>query len=162
MEILLFGSVIAFYTLVFITLYIILLSERAESSWSIFISIVIFLGIIHFGTSYKLNTIKFDWYLLLYAFYYIVIGILYSLLKTYLTGIELTKKDKEHKKNYTNINHVYSEKDKFNLKDHIYRWILYWWVSLINLVLGKLLYQAYEYLHKKVEKLYTYIWNMSK
>jgi hypothetical protein len=71
------------------------------------------------------------------VFYYIIIGILYSLFKTYLTGIELVKKDEKNKKEYPN-SHFYNEKDKFNLKDHIYRWILYWWVSLINLVLGKI------------------------
>lgn len=162
MGILLFGSEILFIIVFIFFLATFLVLERLENSWGIFISFAIFITGVHFFTNYPIIKLLFVWDTLLYLVYYIIVGILYSLLKTYTVGKQLTK---EHENNILKYPNTYKSSDDpkkhFELKDHVYRWIIWWWVGLINMIIGELPKKIYNYVYKKFERLYLYIWGLS-
>lgn len=162
MGIVLFGSEILFIILAIIVLIISLIFEYYEKSWGIFISLSIFILIMHYMTNYPIIKLIFNLNNFVYLLIYFFIGILYSLLKTYIVGKQLTKEyEKDKLKDPPNRSYNYDPKKSFELKDHVYRWIIWWWVSLINMIIGELPKKIYNYVYKKLEKLYLYIWNLS-
>lgn len=158
MDILLFNSSILTYIVIFAVIIGCILFDLSESSWGIFVTTTLFVVVVHFWSNYniidKITTKDF----LLYCIIYFVIGFIYSVIRTYTTNKELLLKDEKSKKEYPN--YYTSEKDKFNLRDHVYRWIFWWWVSLITWVIGKGIKQLFNIAYKKVEKFYTWVFNL--
>jgi hypothetical protein len=136
----LFGSGIAF-GIMLVSLFIVLISSDINESGALgFIAILIAAGLNYFwGTFPILSIISFR-NLSIYFF----LGFIFSLIRTYFKGKEL--------KNSTN-------KQYFNLKEHVFRWWFLFPFSLINWVFGHLLKDLYNWIYSKTSSIYLSLFN---
>jgi hypothetical protein len=140
MQILLFGSFMWAIIILISTVILLLFFEHYETGWAntIILGVVLFL-------LYKWSNIPLsEIFTLTNCLIYFVIGFLYSLLKTYITGKKLGEYDKKH----------------FKLSEHVFRWWGYWPFSLVNLILGDLLVRVWNFSYKRLENIYVKLFNM--
>lgn len=135
----LFGSGIAFGIMLVVMFIVFIISDIEEAGYSAFIFLLIVLGLNYFWGNFPILEYFSFKYLLMYFF----IGFIFSLIRTYFKGKELT----EYKKEY------------FVLKEHVFRWWLMWPISLINWMFGKLFVDLYNFIYKRVEKFYQMLFN---
>lgn len=136
----LFGSGIAFGVLLVLLLITLIVSDIREEGEIAGTAIVIFLILNYFWGTFpilSLITIK-------NVIAYILIGFLFSIVRTFFKGKELTEDEKKY----------------FKLKDHVFRWWFLFPFSLINWVFGKLIKDFYNLIYDKFEKFYNEIFNI--
>jgi hypothetical protein len=77
------------------------------------------------------------------SFLYVVIGFLFSIVRTYFKGRELTKR----------------EKLDFQLKEHVFRWYFLFPICALNWIFGSLLKQVFDWFYAKIETFYQKLFN---
>ncbi len=138
----LFGSIVWFYIITIIVLIGLFLVENEESGWLGFIISVGYITLDYYtDKNFDLKMI-FSWQNVLI---YLFLGIVFSLIRTYFKGKELTE----------------DEKKRFELKEHVFRWIFMFPISLLNWLVFRVLFKdIFNYLYKKAESTYTKLFNM--
>ncbi len=138
----LFGSIVWFYITTIIVLIGLFLVENEESGWLGFIISVGYITLDYYtDKNFDLKMI-FSWQNVLI---YLFLGIVFSLIRTYFKGKELTE----------------DEKKRFELKEHVFRWIFMFPISLLNWLVFRVLFKdIFNYLYKKAESTYTKLFNM--
>lgn len=137
-----FGSVVWFYIITITLLIGLFIAESEEIGW---VGFIIFLGYIildyYSDKNYNLGMI-FTWQNVLI---YLSLGVVFSLIRTYFKGKELSE----------------DEKKRFELKEHVFRWIFMFPISLLNWLVFKVLFKdIFNYLYKKAESTYIKLFNM--
>ena len=135
----LFGSGIIFGIAILLLFISLIASDIEENGWGASVSLGIFLGLNYFWGNFPV----LEYLNLRNIGIYLFIGFLFSLIRTYFKGKELNKTQKEY----------------FNLKEHVFRWWFLFPICMINWVFGKLLKDLYNLLYSKVSKIYTIIFN---
>jgi hypothetical protein len=69
---------------------------------------------------------------------YLLVGILFSFLRTWLLGKKLTEQEKKY----------------LSLKSKVFRWIFFWPISLPNWIFSDVINQMWHFFYSKMEKLY--------
>lgn len=138
----LFGSMVWFYIISIIILIGLFVVEYEESGWLGFIIFVGYIILDHLSDkNYDLKLI-FTWQNVLI---YLFLGVVFSLIRTYFKGKELLE----------------DEKKRFELKEHVFRWIFMFPISLLNWLVFRVLFKdVFNYLYKKAESIYTKLFNM--
>lgn len=137
-----FGSGVVFLTLLTILFFSLIVSDRVGNGYYATLSVLVFVGIMYFwgnGGDVILQYVTFK-----YVGMYLFAGFLFSLLRTFFKGKELTKEEKKY----------------FKLKDNVFRWWFLFPISAINWVCGHLLTDLYSFIYSKVGKVYESIFNM--
>lgn len=136
----LFGSGIAFGIMLLLLFISLILTELNESGeWAAtFIGIAIVLN--YFWGSFPILTLLNVKYILMYLF----IGLIFSFIRTYFKGKELTLEQKKY----------------FDLKNHVFRWWFLFPISAINWIFGRILIDVYNFIYSKIGKMYDKIFNM--
>ena len=131
----LFGNAILF-GLALLTLFIVLvIADLSESGTTATISVLIFLGLNYFWGNFDVLTIISIRNVGVYLF----LGFLFSLIRTYFKGKELSVEQKKY----------------FDLKDHVFRWWFLFPICLINWVFGSLLKDMFDAIYMKIGKVYS-------
>lgn len=136
----LFGGVWWFLVLTIVFIISLFISERAENGFYAFFFAIIFCVLNYYWGNFpvlKYLTIK-------NVSLYLIVGFLYSILRTYFKGIELKgDPDKKH----------------FRLKEHVFRWWFLFPVSFLNWLLSDLLGNVYDFVYAKLEGMYQAVFN---
>lgn len=74
---------------------------------------------------------------------YVLIGFIFSIIRTYFKGKELSVR----------------EKKDFQLKEHVFRWWFLFPIAAINWIFGRLLKDLWNSVYNKVGSMYLYIFN---
>ena len=135
----LFGSALVFALLVLVLFIALLSADLNESGAQATVAVVIFLGINYFWGPPEI----FEIFTIRNALLYVFIGFLFSLLRTYFKGKELSAENKKY----------------FRLKDHVFRWWFLWPICAITWIFGRLLGDLYDFLYKKLYKVYESLFN---
>lgn len=135
----LFGSGILFALFALLFLLALITADLSEMGTHATIAAIIFFGLAYFWGSPEI----FDIFTIRNALLYVFIGFLFSLLRTYFKGKELSAENKKY----------------FHLKDHVFRWWFLWPICAINWIFGRLLGDLFDFLYTKLNKVYTSIFN---
>ena len=139
----LFGSVGLFFLGLGILVFTLILADLNENGYYATFSFAVFLGLVYFWGEADILSVFSIKNILMYLF----TGFLFSLMRTYFKGKELSKKGKGYK-------------ETFRLKDNVFRWWFLFPISAINWVFGHLLRDLFNLIYSKVEKVYVSIFNM--
>ena len=135
----LFGSGIAFGIMLVILFIVLVASDIEEAGEYAFVAFLIAIGLNYFwGTLPLLLLLTFK-----NALSYVFIGFIFSLVRTYFKGKELSAKEKEN----------------FRLKDHVFRWWFLFPISAINWIFRKLLRDLFNLIYEKISVVYNTIFN---
>lgn len=137
----LFGSGIAFGIILIALFLAFIASDLSETGEYAVVATLIFIGLNYFWGDFPLLSILTLKNILLYIFS----GFIFSLIRTYFKGKELTE----------------SEKKYFKLKDHVFRWWLLFPISAINWIFGRLLKDLYNWIYSKISKVYEKLFNIN-
>lgn len=135
----LFGNAIVFAIVVVVFFIALILSDQEESGWIATILFIIFFGSIHFWSTFPITSYVTFKNVGMYLF----IGFIYSIVRTYFKGKELNEKEKE----------------RFDLRDHIFRWWLLFPICAVNWVFGRLLADLFNWVYRYINKLYYCVFN---
>lgn len=138
----LFGSAIWFTIVSLVLIIIYFISEIAEDGSYGFVATLIFIALYYFSGDGKLLNLVFT---LQNIILYVTIGFIFSLIRTYFKGRELTKEDRK----------------SFKLKEHVFRWWFLFPFAIINWVCGKILKDLWNLIYSKTSKLYESLFNIS-
>jgi len=135
----LFGSswILALSLLIFIILLFV--SDLSDSGSSAFAVTLVFLAVNYLWGNLPVLHV-FTWKNIIG---YVLIGFIFSLIRTYFKGKELST----------------TEKSDFDLRFAVFRWWFLWPVSCLNWVFGKLFMDAYEFIYGKIENLFVMLFN---
>lgn len=136
----LFGSGILFGIAIVILFFTLIACDLTESGIWATTFVLIFLGLNYFWGTFDVSIILSFRNIGIYLF----VGFLFSLIRTYFKGRELSKDEKKY----------------FDLKNHVFRWWFLWPIAAINWVLGRLLMDLFDFVYKKISQLYTSIFNI--
>lgn len=135
----LFGSGIAFGIAIAVLLIVLWMADRTEDGWQATTGVGIFLVLNYFWGNFPvLSFISIKSVVI-----YLALGFLFSLLRTYFKGKELSAEDKKY----------------FKLKEHVFRWWFLFPVCAINWVFGKLFVDLYNLAYTKIGKIFERIFN---
>jgi hypothetical protein len=146
----LFGHTFLFNVLLIILFFTLIYSDIQEAGYFAVIVIIIAIGLNYFWGTFPLLSI----FTLRNCTIYLFVGFVFSIIRTYFKGKELTAYDRK------NSNTNRSRKASFNLQDHVYRWITMWPISGINWICGRLLVDAWNFIYMKIGVLYRSVFNM--
>jgi len=150
-----FGSAIWFLILVVALIVSLFISEHQEEGFGGFGAVVVFVIINNIWGNVPLVELV-TW---VNVITYLVIGFLFSLVRTYFKGKELTKEyDKLTNKNSHDTLEKY--KKSFRLSEHVFRWWLMFPISMLHWLFGTLLKDLFTRVYDKVESLYNKIFNL--
>lgn len=136
----LFGSGIALGIVLLLLFISLIAADLSESGWfaAVCISVVVILNAF-WGTIPILDILTLKNILL-----YLIIGFIFSMVRTYFKGKELSKDDKKH----------------YDLKSSVFRWWFLFPISLINWVFGDLLKDLFNWIYSKIESIYLKLFNV--
>ena len=135
-----FGSAIWFLILVAALIVSLFISEYQEEGFGGFAAVVVFVIINKiWGTAPLIELVTWT-----NVIAYLLIGFIFSLVRTYFKGKELS----DEKKKY------------FQLKEHVFRWWLMFPISMLHWLFGTLLKDLFTRVYDKVESLYNKIFNL--
>jgi len=142
----LFGSGVAFGIMAGLLFIVFIWSDSIEAGEIGFIGLLIAIGLNYFwGTFNPLSIISIR-----NVSIYLFLGFLFSLIRTYFKGKQLSKYDKENQREH---------KQFFNLKEHVFRWWLMFPICLITWVCRDLFSDFYDFIYYKMSKVYQSIFN---
>lgn len=136
----LFGSGIAFGITMIILLIILLITDVKESGWMALLIIIAAIWINYMWGTFPVEKL---WNIKLIGIY-LLIGLMFSIIRTYFKGREVDKEDKKY----------------FDLKGNVFRWWFLFPISAINWIFGKLLKDLYNLLYSKIGGFYEQIFNL--
>lgn len=133
------------YSWIFIVLSILFVislfvSDITEAGEIAFFTAIIFLGVNYFWGNFPVM----EWLTWKNLGMYFFIGFLFSIVRTFAKGRELTERQKE----------------SFYLTEHVSRWITLWPIALINWISSRLIKDVWNFVWSKVERMYLFIFNM--
>ena len=132
----LWGSAITFWIVVGVLTLILFASENAENGYFAFVSFLIFgVGNYFFGNFNMLDILSLS-----SVGIYLGVGFVYALIRTYIYG----SKNKTLSKGYIGE----------RLKENVFRWWFMFPVSFIYWVFSDLVSDVYDFLYKRLEKLF--------
>ena len=135
-----FGSGIAFGIVLVILFVAFILSDLEEKGTIAAVAALIFIAINYlWGTFPILSFLTFK-----NVFIYLLVGFIFSLIRTLFKGRELTPEQKK----------------RYNLKSSVFRWWFLFPFSAINWIFGSLLKDLYNWVYSKISKVYDYIFNL--
>lgn len=135
----LFGSDIAFVIMVVALFLSLFYSDYEESGVPAFTAVLIAVGLNYFwGTFPILSIIS-----LRGVFIYLSVGFIFSIVRTYFKGKKLSTE----------------EKDRFELKDHVFRWWLMFPICASTWIFGDLLKELFDLVYLKIGILYKKVFN---
>jgi len=158
-----FGSFIWWLIITTVLLIFLFTSEIEGNNIIPFFSIILYFVILYFWSNKDID-ILFNW---INIISYIGIGLLYAIIKTYFLGNKVKKdikkylseekswiKNDDDAKKYKNntINDF-----KTGLKDNIFRWWLFWPISLIVWLFKDLIKDIWNFIYKYTHKLFEKI-----
>ena len=135
----LFSSSIIFGFMVIMLAIALIVSDIKENGFIAFLALVTASFLNYFWGTFPLTefiTIK-------NTLIYLFLGFLFSLLKTYIIGKKLTK----------------TQKQSFDLKSHVFRWIALFPICLITWLFGDLLESIYNVIYSKLSVIYETLFN---
>lgn len=144
----LFGHVYMFNVLLLVLFITLLVSDVNEAGYFAVVAIIVAIGLNYFWGTFPILSI----FTLRNCAIYLFIGFIFSIIRTYFKGKELSAYDKKYQ--------TANKKAIFNLQDHVYRWITMWPISGINWVFGRLLVDAWNFIYTKIGILYRSVFNM--
>lgn len=135
----LFGSGVFFGIMLVAMFIVFIISDINEDGVSAFIFLLITIGLNYFWGNFPI----LEYFNYKYFLMYLFIGFIFSIIRTYFKGKELSPQKKEY----------------FNLKEHVFRWWFMWFICLINWVFGTLLADFYNFIYKRVGWFYQMLFN---
>jgi len=160
-EFVLFGSMIAFWAVIIVTVGLMWFWEnREEGHWVL--TLVVIVCIINYIWG-DFNIIK---YLGLWNVgLYLGLGLAHAFVRTYFYGAKGAKEFKEKKKLSTeaeNVIQLVNEKESLisGLKNNVFRWWFNWVISLAHWIVTDLLSDVFDWIYKRIEKVFLQIFNL--
>lgn len=160
----LFGSFVWFVISLVVFLTICFVSEVNKNGYVAFISLLLFAGVYYLWGDISSALASFSWSIL---FGYLMIGLTYTIVRTFFKGRELGKeiKDlptKEDCKKQGLPYHVETKESvtgafKHELKENVFRWWLMWPISIITWVCSDLISDVYNFLYKHMGNFFNYV-----
>lgn len=135
----LFGSNLLFAAAIAIIIIAIIFSQAKEQGWYALVAVASGLLINQFWGDFPIAE-YISWPKI---GLYIVVGFVYSVIRTWAKGKKLSAE----------------EKKTFKLQDHVYRWWLMWPTSLLVWSLKDLIKSIYDLIYAKLSKMYEKIFN---
>lgn len=155
----LFGSMIWAIISVIVFLILLFSSDIKENGFVAFSSLIIF-GVIYYfwGTFQPILTIL-SWKIILF---YFVIGLIYSIIRTFFKGRTLGEEIKDlpdkRPNNYPYDTKSSAKKEFFDdLKGNVFRWWFMWPISFINWAISDLVKDTWNFIYSKMKKFYYFI-----
>ena len=137
----LFGNAIVFAGCLLMVFTLLIASEVHETFSGSVATVLVFLALnAWWGTMPVMKYITWQ-----NALLYLIIGFIYSLIRTYAKGTELNKSP--------------NDKKYFRLKDHVFRWWFWFPISLITWVFSDLFRDLFDFVYLKLSKIYEGIFN---
>lgn len=134
----LFGSIIGFWAAIISLIVALFMSEKEEQGFGALFSGLIFIGLVYFwGNVNIMDYLDFN-----LIGIYLIIGLLYSFIRTFIFARKLGISGKRE------------------LKEHIFRWWFLWPVSLIFWILSDVIQDLYDFIYKRISKFYEYIFEL--
>lgn len=147
----LFGSFIWSAILIGLYFTLCIYDDVVENGISAFVVGII--AVIVFGIWSNVD-FKIIWesFSFLYLLYYLLIGIIHAVIRSFFRGraeqIKFLAILKDNPKTYHRVS--------FDIKEHVFRWILMWPISLVVWILKDIVKDIYLYLYKRFGKLFNY------
>jgi hypothetical protein len=135
---LLFGSFVWFWIITGILLICLFLSDIEEQGYAATTSLIIFLGLNYFWGNLDISQF-FNFKLI---GIYLLIGLIYSFIKTYFYARKKGEDGREY------------------IKENVFRWWGLWPISLINWILSDIIRDLYNLIYDKLSNLYNGIFNL--
>lgn len=164
-----FGSAAWFAAFVIVLIGLVIISEIQEDGVIAFVSVVIFMGFNYFKGSLNISD-YISWY---DVGLYLGVGFVFSVVRTFFKGKELDGEYEVYKadqlksieKGGPNHYNKVEEKskwklDKFNLKEHVFRWWFMFPVCMISWFFGSILKDIWNFVYSKFESLYLKAFNV--
>lgn len=142
-EFTLFGSILLGNILLIILLLILISSEKMKNGYIAFISLLIFMCIYHFWGQGETIVQYITW--TTFAMY-ILIGFIYSLLRSFLYGV----KNKSTPKEYA----------IYDLKENVFRWWFMWPISLGYWIFSDCIRDIYNWLYTKLNFIFESVYKL--
>lgn len=155
----LFGSVIAFWSVVLLFVVIAFISENYKQGIPMFF-ITIGLVIAH---QYKSNFNVLQYFDLANILIYLGIGFVFSLIRTYFYANRKKRKALKNYHNDENLNkklEALKEDVKSDLKGNVFRWWFMWPASAIYWLVSDLIRDLWNSFYDKISKLFTGLVNL--
>ena len=144
-----FGSFLWFCLFSIVLLVCFILSETEEHGGIAFVAVLGYLILNHFVGNIPTDVI-FTWWNI---GTYLVVGIIYALIRTYFFG-------REESKTHSKLGHVSESEILSELKENVFRWWFLWPISLIVWLCSDVLGQIWEKLYKIFGSLFLNIFNL--
>jgi hypothetical protein len=156
----LFGSVLWFWILTIAFIVICFISDVSENGFFAFGTLIVLVILYYLKANIDPLLAFFS---LAHILIYLLIGLFYSIMRTFLYGRRLGKELKglplnnDDGKNTFN-NQEYKTKEYVDkLKGNVFRWWFMWPISFINWLVSDLIKDCWDYLYSLVNKWYNYI-----
>lgn len=159
----LFGSGLLFWLSVIAFVVICFISDVIEEGGWAFAALVI-LGILYYFKADLTPLLEIFTPFAIFA--YLVLGLLFSALRTFFAGRKLGKKIKDLPKTRDDIkgqSHIFdnqkSKREDFinELKGNVFRWWFMWPVSLLTWIATDFVKEFWDFIYSKVKRFYTYL-----
>ena len=144
----LFGSGVWFGIITVLFLILLLVSDYNQSGLAATIFFCVFIGLNFFWGTLPLE----DYFSFRNISIYLFIGLVFSMLRTYLRGKELKRNGKTAKNYYSFF--------QTEMRDDVFRWIFLFPFSMINWFFGSFISDAWKFTYTKVGFLYERILNI--
>ena len=153
----LFGSGIVFGIMSLVFVILLFASDVNENGYLAFISAVIFGVGLYFWSDFEVLGI----FTLESVGIYLISGFIFSIIRTYFKGRELTAEYKgKNPKHYKGEKTTLAEyKENFDLKDNVFRWWFLFPICFINWVVGHLVKDIFNFAYDKIGVMFLKIFN---
>lgn len=158
-EFLFMGSILGFYIFTAIFLFILFVSEVSENGWLALISFVVFSLALRIWGNFNIDEIL----TLKLITYYLVIGLVHSVIRTYFYGRKRGVKRKEVVSRYIETDYHISDFDNQTiniLKGNVFRWWFLFPISFLTWVFSDLLKDLWNQIYGLTKKSYIYVLNL--
>ena len=136
----LFGSAIAFWIMILIVISISIGADIHEEGFVALVAIIVALILNYFFGSFKIQNYRPDFR---FISIYILLGFIFSVVRTYFKGRELSDEAKK----------------RFELKDHVFRWWSMFPICALTWIFGSLLSDLFNIVYRKLKTFYEKIFN---
>lgn len=163
-QVMLAGSVVFFYVVMAIWIWILFASEAGENGWLATIATLVLIGLFNvLNTSFDMWAL-FSWPKI---GIYIGIGLVYAVIRVYIFGMKARKDIEERRfssgEKYFDANGI--EKNlineyKYELKGHVFRWWFLWPVSIIHWAIQDLITDLWNWIYAQLKRVFESIFEL--
>ena len=154
-EFLLWGSALYFWGATALFIFILFISEIKEDGWSGLVAFIAFIGLTHFCSNFDVFSIITLKLILLY----LGIGLVHSLVRTYLYGRKrgIEKKGKEFKDTFLSREEDFDNDTTDKLKGNVFRWWFLFPISFLTWVFSDLIKDVYNFIYSQFKIIFVKI-----